>query len=358
MSARKAARSGAKRPKPRLEGTELSVASDAYSRLCAGFWYQQHAKRIAASKKLLGLGFYRGDCHIHSHYSDGKLTVAQAKEAADVAGLDFIFVTDHATTDQKHDCRKFSRVWWGQEPGAGPHHLGIIGTQKTFEPSGDFLKDLYAARTTSQALTFVSHPTGGFHGKHYTPERIDVLYQLADPFHMEIVNGCNQFFDSWDITDAHNVQLWDRLLCKGKIVYAMGNSDAHMIHSVGSVWNGVFCEHCNKRSVMQALHQGRYFVSDAPLITISAGRAKMGQTIRPRKGSTLTFRIAAADSAGIYQLRLIKNGRVIKRLAGREQKRLSLTHRERFAGGRFYLRAEVSALDARRAFTNPIFVVG
>ncbi len=84
----------------------------------------------------------------------------------------------------------------------------------------------------------------------------------------------------------------------------------------------------------------------------------MGQTIRPRKGSTLTFRIAAADSAGIYQLRLIKNGRVIKRLAGREQKRLSLTHRERFAGRRFYLRAEVSALDARRAFTNPIFVVG
>ncbi len=68
MSARKAARSGAKRSKPRLEGTELSLASDAYSRLCAGFWYQQHAKRIAASKKLLGLGFYRGDCHIHTHY--------------------------------------------------------------------------------------------------------------------------------------------------------------------------------------------------------------------------------------------------------------------------------------------------
>ena len=345
-----------KRAKPNYEGNELSIRSDYYSRNCAAHWHARHAERIAASRKLLPLPFYRGDCHIHTHYSDGRCTVADARDAAKIAGLDFIFVTDHETTDQKYDCRKFPRVWCGQEPSDGPHHLGILGTQKSFQPTGDFLKDFYDARTTPNALTFVPHPTGWFPRTRYTPDRINVLYELADPFNMEIMNAANQFFGCSDITDARNLELWDKLLGKGKIVYAMGNSDAHMVHGIGSAWNGVFSQKPNKRDILHALHRGRNFVSDAPIINLTADRAGMGQIITPRKNSFVTFKVAAAESTGIREVRLIKNGRLVKRLPGKGTRLLRLTHREPFRGRRFYVRAEVWATDTRRAFTNPIFV--
>ena len=356
MSAQKTSKRPGKITKPQFDGPELSLHSDAYTRHYALQWHKLQAERIAASRKLLRFGFFRGDCHIHSNYSDGCCTVAQIKEAADNAGFDFVFVTDHNTTDQKYECRKFSRVWWGQEPGDGLHHLGILGTEKTFKPTGDFVNDFLPARTSPQALTFVPHPCGWFPSTRYTAEQINLLDKLAEPFHMEIVNGANQFFDPWDITDAQSVQLWDRLLSKGKIVYGLGNSDAHMLHGIGSVWNGVLSKHCNKRAILTAVAQGRYFVSTGPLINVTAGRAGMGQTIRPNRGSTVNFRVAAADSVGIHHVRLIKNGRIVKHFDGREKRLIRMIHREPFTGRSFYLRAEVVSPDGRRGFSNPIFV--
>ena len=354
----KAARRRAKRLEPKIEETALHLDSDRYTRLCAQFWYRRHAERIAANKRLLGLEFYRGDCHIHTSYSDGRSSVAQIREAAKVAGLDFVFITDHNTTAAKNDCKKFRRVWLGMESMAGPHHLGILGAERDAEPFDSFRQGFLEAAAMPGCLAFLPHPTGWFPTKRYSPKQIRMVYQLDGPFNMEIMNGANQIFDCWDITDARSVELWDKLLCRGKIVYAMGNSDAHLVHGVGSVWNGVFSPRCNKRSVLESLRAGRNFVSDAPVINISAGRAQMGDVVRPRAGSNLTFRIAAADTAGLYQVKLIKNGRVIKRVLGRERKVLRLKHDVRFAGREFYIRAQVAALDGRRAYSNPIFVTG
>ena len=356
MSPGKTDKSSSKITKPRFKGPDLKLHSDIYTRLHALNWHKLHAERIAASGKLMRFKFFRGDCHVHSNYSDGMATVAEIQEAVAAAGLDFVFITDHETTNQKHECRKFQRVWWGQEPAAGLHHLGILGTEKTFRPTGDFVNDFRSARTSPQALTFVPHPCGWFPSTRYTAEQINLLDKLAEPFHMEIVNGANQFFDPWDITDVQSVQLWDKLLTQGKIVYALGNSDAHMVHGIGSVWNGVVSERCNKRAILNSIHQGRCFVSTGPLINLTANRTGMGQTIRPRRGSNITFRVAVAEAAGIYQVRLIKNGRVVKHVAGREQVLVQINHRERFVGQSFYLRAEVVAVDSRRAFSNPIFV--
>ncbi len=44
-------------------------------------------------------GWYRGDFHAHTHYSDGIHTPAQLVEVARAEGLDFITITDHNTID-------------------------------------------------------------------------------------------------------------------------------------------------------------------------------------------------------------------------------------------------------------------
>ncbi|MGH3170978.1 MAG: CehA/McbA family metallohydrolase [Trebonia sp.] len=46
-----------------------------------------------------GRGWYRGDCHVHSVYSDGELTPEQLAAAARAAGLDFIATTEHNTAE-------------------------------------------------------------------------------------------------------------------------------------------------------------------------------------------------------------------------------------------------------------------
>lgn len=68
-----------------------------------------------------GIGWYRGDCHVHSTYSDGELTPPQLAAAARAAGLDFLATTDHNTVDT-HDA-------WSSEDGADL--LVILGEEVT-----------------------------------------------------------------------------------------------------------------------------------------------------------------------------------------------------------------------------------
>lgn len=41
--------------------------------------------------------WYRGDCHVHSHHSDGELSPARLAAEARAAGLHFLATTDHNT---------------------------------------------------------------------------------------------------------------------------------------------------------------------------------------------------------------------------------------------------------------------
>ena len=49
--------------------------------------------------------------------------------------MDFAFITDHQTIAQKRECTKHENLWWGQEPGAGLHHLGVLARAKKYVPA-------------------------------------------------------------------------------------------------------------------------------------------------------------------------------------------------------------------------------
>ena len=42
-----------------------------------------------------GAGWYRGDCHAHTYHSDAAGAPETLHEEAKIAGLDFLFITDH-----------------------------------------------------------------------------------------------------------------------------------------------------------------------------------------------------------------------------------------------------------------------
>ena len=325
-----------------------------YPRRVMMFWKEVVKERAEATAKLASFKAYRGDLHIHSNYSDGAGTVHEIKAYADATGLDFAFVTDHRTVNQKRVCQKYERLWWGQEPGLGGHHLLILGLDRKYTPVNDVVRDYNRVQELG-AVAVIPHPAGWFPTRRNSQEILDLLDGLGDEFRIEIINGANQIFDCFDVTDEMAIGLWDKHLCQGKRVTGIGATDAHLAEAVGDVWTGVFAPRCAKTAILKALRDGHCFASDSPLIRISIGGAAMGDIAWRRKGS-LTLRFECADSRGLDRVRVIKDGRLLKQIDAGGDSRVTGSLSDRFGGGKSYYRVECFAVDERRAYSGPIYV--
>jgi hypothetical protein len=309
------------------------------------------ARRVEESRKSFPWTFWRGDCHSHTHHSDGIGTVAETAESAKAAGLDFQFVTDHWGITQAPECRKHG-LWVGQEPVTQYHHMGVLGLDHAFTPKMNFLEDLAEAASLG-ATVFVPHPTGWWPVTVYSEEQKRALEELPDPFLMEICNGASNIVNAFDYTDESAQELWDHLLTMGRRVHAMGNTDAHAPHAIGMVWNSVYAEQCEQEAILAALRAGRSFVSDAPLIHIGLGEAEMGQTAQPSDRRS-TLKITAVDSRGLASVRVVGDSEPLEQWLLNGETVLTKSLRIP-RGVRRYVRAEVRSRDGRQAFSNPIY---
>jgi len=318
-------------------------------------WKDVMRERIQQTSNLVSFKAYRGDLHYHSTYSDGVATVHETKEWIDRAGLDFFFITDHGTVNQKRGCQKYENLWWGQEPGTQHHHLGILGLDRKYNVKRDLAYDYHKVKELG-GYPFIPHPTGWFPTTRYNNERIDALNLLGEEFAIEIINGANQVFDCFDITDEMAIELWDKHLCQGKRVTGLGNTDAHLPQAIGDVWTAVFCEPLTKENVLDALWKGHCFASDAPLVHITLNGAKMGDVVYLPAGGTAAFHYECADSRGLSEVRIIKDGQCIEKVSPINDVKAEDTIEIRFGGGKSYCRLECFAIDARRAYSNPIYL--
>lgn len=310
------------------------------------------ARRIRASRENFPHQFFRGDCHSHTQHSDGIGTVSETAEMARAAQLDFQFVTDHWGVTQAPECREHG-LWFGQEPVTRDHHLGILGLDFAFTPQMDFLRD-YAAAAELGATVFVPHPTGWWPSTIYDDAQRALLHQLPPSFLMEICNGANNIVSAFDSTDDSAIALWDELLMSGKRVNAMGNTDAHCPHAIGIVWNGVFAARCEQSEILRELSLGHSFVSEAPLIYLALGSARMGDAASAgdRKNA---LHLHVADSRGLSAVRVLADGKEVfyQTLRGDVIYENAL---EVPQNALRYLRVEVRAVDGKRAHSNPIYL--
>ena len=345
---------------PRERARQYKLKTRAQKRLTypdkvIGFWKEAFRDRIDNTRKLAGFTVRRGDCHSHSTHSDGIGTVEEIATWVDKAGLDFFFLTDHNTVRQKVHCVKYKNIWWGQEPGTQHHHLGILGLDRKYRPLHDLARD-YQNVIARGGFPFIPHPTGWFPARRYTRGQIDALNLLGDDFTIELINGANNIFDCYDVTDDMSLALWDQHLSLGKVVRGMGNSDAHLPQVIGDVWNGVFLNRLTRKNVLDALWAGHFFASDGPFINVTSGRSIMGDTIKRHRGRTVVIFFECVDSIGIQQLRIISDGKVVMELWPKHQSVVKGSYRHEFIGGSSYIRVECFARDNRKAFANPIYI--
>ena len=223
-----------------------------------------------------GRGWYRGDCHVHSVYSDGKLAPQQLAVAARAAGLDFIATTEHNTSDAHRAWRAHAGddllVILGEEVTTATGHwlaLGIRpGTVVDWRYRvrdgivGQYLDQVHQAGGLCVAAhPYGPHPSGTFM---YPYQGFDVV---------EVWNGLWASDLPWNAGNEAALAEWGRGLAAGihdgRWRPAMGNSDTHLQDQIGIPRTVVLAEELSTAAVLAGLRAGRSWIARSAGVELS-----------------------------------------------------------------------------------------
>jgi hypothetical protein len=218
-----------------------------------------------------GRTWYRGDCHLHTVYSDGKREPADVAAGARDAKLDFIVSTDHNTSA--------SHAVWGKY--AGPDLLILTGEEITTRnghclalglPAGDWVDWRYRARDHEfSSFAQQVHRAGGLvvPAHPYCPYiACSWKFGYADADAVEVWNG------PWTGDDDSSVDTWDGMLVEAvrtgtSWLPAMGDSDAHSPGQViGLPQNVVLADDLTDTAVLEGLRRGTNWLAESSSVDL------------------------------------------------------------------------------------------
>jgi predicted metal-dependent phosphoesterase TrpH len=249
-------------------------------------------------------GWYRGDCHVHSMYSNGAdLTPEQLVVDARAAGLDFIATTEHNTADAHAAWARHGAddlvVILGQEVTTRTGHWLALG----IEP-GQLVEWRYGLRDDvieryldevhrAGGLCVAAHPHAPYPSGTFTyPYRgFDVV---------EVWNGLWASDLPWNADNEAALAEWGRALAagvhRGRWRPAMGNSDTHLKGQIATPHTVVLADELSADAVLAGIGAGRSWIAESAAVELSVevsagGRvAGIGERL-PTSGRPATIRI-------------------------------------------------------------------
>ncbi|MFF4182201.1 CehA/McbA family metallohydrolase [Streptomyces sp. NPDC001691] len=261
-----------------------------------------------ARAKGRGRAWYRGDCHLHSVYSDGGRTPDRIAALARAAGLDFINTSEH-NTNAAH--RAWQGLWGddllimtGEEVTTRNGHVVALGTDP-----GTFVDWRYRARDNrfghfarevraAGGLVVPAHP-------HATCVGCGWKFGFGEADAVEVWNG------PYTPDDEVTLQEWDNSLTmaarSGRAwTPAMGNSDAHRDPDrVGGPQTVVLADDLTREAIQAGLKAGHSYVAESAAVslsfTVSGGRgqhAGIGERLRAAPDEPVTARLEAQGAPG------------------------------------------------------------
>ncbi|GAV39041.1 CehA/McbA family metallohydrolase [Streptomyces acidiscabies] len=219
-----------------------------------------------------GRAWYRGDCHLHSWYSDGRRTPAEIAALARTAGLDFINTSEHNThaghahwADQAGDDLL---ILLGEEVTTRNGHVVALGTDP-----GTFVDWRYRARENRFArFARQIHRAGGLvvpAHPHATCIGCAWKFGFGEADAVEVWNGPYTPDDeialaSWDATLVAAVR-------EGRDwLPAMGNSDAHRDPDVvGLPQTVVLADDLTRAAIQDGIRAGRSYIAESKDVSLA-----------------------------------------------------------------------------------------
>ncbi|WP_327189718.1 CehA/McbA family metallohydrolase [Streptomyces xinghaiensis] len=279
-----------------------------------------------------GRAWYRGDCHLHTVYSDGRRTPAEVAAAARAAGLDFITTTEHNT----HSGHAAWEGLWGddllitagEEVTTRNGHVLALGTDPgTFVDwryrARDDVFGRYAARIRrAGGLVVPAHP-------HATCIGCNWKFGLGEADALEVWNG------PFTADDEVTIAAWDNTLAAAAHAFvphagprtdtgpgsrpgsrprpagpgwlpAIGNSDAHREgQDVGLPQTVVLAEDLSREAVLDGIRAGRCWIAESSEVGLSFSvtdgrgrRAGIGERLRAAPDAEVTAALKVSGAPG------------------------------------------------------------
>lgn len=290
----------------------------------------------------------KGDLHVHSEFShDSVVPIEQVVEESEIAGYDFIAITDHNTV--RHMTKDYSTdkilVLAGYEHTTPAAHVNIFNLRfiprksaiYSLEEMEEYLEPLRAKGAVIQ----LDHPNDP---NYYSRFGYDMKMDL-----LEIWNGV------WREDDHKTLNDWHDLLVEGRYIPATGGTDVHSNHTNRIVFNNVYVTEKSEANILEALMAGRNFVTrsaDAAVISMECDGEIMGGTVPYREGQKAKIEITNVKPG--LTLKIYTNHGLhfedIHEPGGSYNLEIDTTSID-------FLRMELwSSLNALHAFSNPIFI--
>ena len=262
-------------------------------------------------------GWYSGELHSHSSESDGVETVDEVVDAALVAGLDFLAISDHFTISQWRPLLNWmdrpialirSCELTSERGHANLHGLRDWVDVYTDRPGWD-MNQAAAATRQQGALFCINHPlisNYGWQAFEFDWSRAD----LMEVFHTTSYGS-----------NSYSLSFWDRLLCAGYHVIGIGGTDSHHptegISVLGKLVTWVYADELSEKGILSGLRSGQVTISQGAKVRFSAVnehgmRAGMWESLPP--GSLVSLEISYQSDEPLLLI-LIKDGFLIREIS-------------------------------------------
>jgi hypothetical protein len=307
-----------------------------------------------------GPRWFRGDLHSHTLHSDGSWTVPSLAAAAQLAGLDFLAITDHNTASHHSEIDGM--------PVGGP--LLIKGVEITTYgghmnawgvPAGRVLehRQLPGDNAALQRMVTDAHQIGA---------RISINHPFADckacdwGFAKDAPNfdGIEVWNGSWGPEDQRALEWWESLLKAGRRITAIGSSDSHgSQNELGVPTIHLFAQRRDPTALLDAIAAGRATITASPRIRASfeaksdSATAGPGQELSLAARNSIQFFLVVDEAPASEVILYSAEGEIQRWLVTNSSFRQEITIP---ASSRFY-RMEVRGVnESMIALTNPIWV--
>ncbi len=198
---------------------------------------------------------YQGQLQCHTTASDGSDTASALETAYQIAGYDFISITDHDQVTPDPSVADITHIN-GTEESTDEGHLGAIGV------------DSQNASTVSQTVIDSVVSQGGFPYINH-PNRTGQIWTDAE---LALINN---FFaiEVWNAKAASSGESkLDTLLSKHYRAYAIATDDCHDIsvaQEFDKAWVQVFANSTTPANIMDSLKRGNFYSSTGPDLIIT-----------------------------------------------------------------------------------------